>query len=409
MDGRQSTTWDVAVVGGAGHVGAPLAILLASRGLKTLVYDIDTRATAQLAAGTMPFFEEGGETLLRRVLSEGALGFSSDPASIAGTPIVILTIGTLIDEFSNPRVSDVTDCVDALMPHLRADQLLVLRSTVAPGVTDYLHRYLRERGHDMRVAFCPERVVQGHSIRELQALPQIISGTTPDAEEAAATLFSRIAPKIIRMTPGEAEYAKLFTNAWRYVQFAVTNQFYMMATSAGLDYARILSGMKEDYPRMRDMPGAGFAAGPCLYKDTLQLAASNQQQFGLAYAAIQINEGMPAFLVQQLASAVSLRESTVGLVGMAFKADSDDVRSSLSYKLKKLLRLSAREVLTTDPFVTSDDELLPLDEVVRRSDVMVLCAPHAQYREETFGGKPVLDMWNVLQRATPLGRAPEGR
>jgi UDP-N-acetyl-D-mannosaminuronic acid dehydrogenase len=386
----------VCVVGGAGHVGAPLAIVLASHGFRTLIYDTNPASVEQLASGKMPFLEADTEELLGKVLRGGLLSFTSRAADIARVSYVVVTIGTPIDEFHNPELRVIRECIDDLLPHLSEGQTLILRSTVFPGVTDYVHQYLERNGKNVLVAFCPERVVQGQAIRELQDLPQIISGTTPEAEESAGRLFSAIAPKIVRMVPKEAEFAKLFCNAYRYIQFAATNQFYMLVEAAGLDYHRLLSALKEDYPRMRDLPGPGFAAGPCLYKDTLQLAAFTNNQFTLGYAALQINEELPAFLVRQLAARHSLAESTVGLLGMAFKADSDDIRASLSYKLKKLLQHQARRVLTTDPLVQEDTDLLPLDQVVNESDVLVLCVPHAVYRNLDVRGKPVLDVWNVI-------------
>jgi UDP-N-acetyl-D-mannosaminuronic acid dehydrogenase len=390
---------DVCIVGGAGHVGAPLGLVFARHGLRTLIHDIDRRALELLASGRMPFLEEGGEAQLRELLPTGRLRFSSSVAEIAHVPHVILTIGTPVDEFQSPMVRVIVDCIDELLPHLTDGQTLILRSTVFPGVTEHLHRHLERRGRKLHVAFCPERVVQGHSLRELQALPQLVSGTTAEAEDIAARLFARIAPRIVRMSPKEAEFAKLFCNAYRYIQFAATNQFFMMAESAGLDFHRLLAGLKEDYPRMRDLPTPGLSAGPCLYKDTLQLAAFANHQFGLGHAAIQVNEGLPQFIVQQLAQRYPIDEMTVGLLGMAFKADSDDTRSSLSYRLKKLLRLAAREVLTTDPLVTTDRTLLPLEEVIARSDVLILCVPHTAYRGLDLGKKPVIDIWNVFPRA----------
>jgi len=394
--------FDVCVIGGAGHVGAPLALVLANKGLRTLIFDINEKTIATLKSGEMPFLEEGGEQLLREVLAKGTLGFSSKISSIAKVPILIMTIGTPIDEFHNPMVRVVKDCIDDMAPYLSDGQTIVLRSTVFPGVSDYVHRYLGELGKKVHVAVCPERVVQGHSLRELQTLPQLVAGTTPEAEEIAAQLFGRIAPKIVRMVPKEAEFAKLFSNAYRYIQFAATNQFYMMVEAAGLDYHRLLAGMKDDYPRMRDLPGPGLAAGPCLFKDTLQLAASANSQFGLGYAAIQVNEGLPAFIVSQLAQSHPISKMTVGLLGMAFKSDSDDIRASLSYKLKKLLRYEARAVLTTDPFVRGDADLLPLDEVIERSDLLILCVPHTAYRSLTIS-KPVYDVWNVYKKTPGTG------
>jgi UDP-N-acetyl-D-mannosaminuronic acid dehydrogenase len=393
----REANYEVVVVGGAGHVGAPLSIVLAKKGFRTLIYDISRNALDTLARGKLPFLEEGGEPLLKEVLATRQLGFSNNIADIRSVPYVILTIGTPVDEFHNPVLSVLTECLDALLPHLSDDQTIVLRSTVFPGATDFLHTYLESRGRKPLIAFCPERVVQGKAIREIQSLVQMISGTTPAAEESAARLFSRVAHKVVRLKPMEAEFAKLFCNAYRYMQFAVANQFYMLANAAGLSYARIRKGLMEDYPRMRDLPGAGFAAGPCLYKDTLQLVAFSENQMGLGLSAIQINEGMPAYIVSRLKEKYPLREMTVGLLGMAFKAESDDARSSLSYKLKKLLGLHAKRVLTTDPFVTTDPALLPLEEVIRQSDILILCTPHAIYADTDLRGKPVYDIWSFFR------------
>ncbi|HVH44651.1 MAG TPA: nucleotide sugar dehydrogenase [Labilithrix sp.] len=387
---------DVCVVGGAGHVGAPLAIVFASKGLSTLIYDINTSAMETLAAGKMPFLEEGAEPLLEKVLPTKKLSFSNDVTGVAKARYVVVTIGTPIDEFQNPMLRLVEECMETLLPHLSDDQTIILRSTIFPGVTEWVHRYLRTHGKRTGVAFCPERVVQGYSVRELQTLPQIVSGTTPEAENAAAQLFETIAPKIVRMIPKEAEFAKLISNAYRYITFATSNQFYMMVTSAGLDYHRLLGALKDEYPRMADLPRPGFAAGPCLYKDTLQLAAAYSDTFGLGYAAMQVNEGLPSFVVDQLVARYPLSEMTVGILGMAFKAESDDVRSALSYKLKKLLKYQAKAVVTTDPFVTTDKDLVPLETVIEKSDVLLVGVPHRAYKGLDLRGKPVIDVWNFV-------------
>lgn len=396
---KQKFKFDVCVVGGAGHVGAPLSIVLAKKGYRTLIYDISKRALQVLAKGELPFLEDGGEPMLKEVLHEGTLAFSDKVSDIRHAAHIVITIGTPVDEFHNPVIRALTDCMDALLPYISDDQVLILRSTVFPGATDFLDSYLKERGKRPLIAFCPERVVQGKAIKEIQSLVQMVSGTTPAAEDAAAKFFSRVAHKIVRMKPMEAEFAKLFCNAYRYVQFAVANHFYMLADQAGLSYAAIRKGLMEDYPRMRDLPGAGFAAGPCLYKDTLQLVAASNNQFNLAVAAVQANEGMPAYIIARLKEKYPLKKMTVGLLGMAFKTDSDDARSSLSYKLKKQLGFNAKAVLTTDPLVTDDMELLPLKEVLRRSDLLILCTPHSAYANLDLKGKPIYDLWNFFHKA----------
>lgn len=388
--------FDICVVGGAGHVGAPLATVFAARGFRTLIYDINEAAVKALMAGRFPFAEAGGDAALAQALSSGTLAASSSLDAVAKARVVVVTIGTPVDEFQNPVWDAVTKCISGLLPALGATELLMLRSTVAPGTTDALQRFLASRGMALPVAFCPERVVQGQAIEEIQRMPQIVSGTSPAAEDRAAALFERVASSVVRMRPIEAEFAKLFCNTYRYIQFAASNQFFMMAQAAGCDYRRIVTGMRQDYARMQGFPGAGFTAGPCLLKDTLQLAAGANCQFELGHAAIHVNEGLPAFVVDDIRRRYPVNDMVVGILGMAFKAGSDDIRSSLSYKLKKLLVLHAREVLTTDPHVTADRGLRPLDEVVRLSDLLVVATPHAEYRNVDFRGKPVVDIWNFL-------------
>jgi UDP-N-acetyl-D-mannosaminuronic acid dehydrogenase len=390
-------TADLTIVGGAGHVGIPLVLSFAAKGLRVNVNDLNLDNLAALKRGRLPFIEYGAEELLTGALRDKRLTFTSTPGEISGSGPVIVTIGTPVDEFLNPERQVIQDCIDALLPHLRDGQLLVLRSTLYPGTTEWVNAYLTRKGRSLKVAFCPERIVQGHGVDELARMPQIVSGTTPEAAEEAAKLFRIIAPEIVVLDPIEAEFAKLFGNAYRYIEFAVTNQFYLIAKSAGLDYQRILQAMKHNYPRARNIPSPGYAAGPCLMKDTMQLTAFARNEFSLGNAAMLVNEGLPLHIVDDLRRRYDLGRMTVGLLGMAFKSEIDDIRASLSYKFKKVLNGYAREVLTTDPFVTADPDLLPFDEVVARSDILILCTPHGVYRTADLMGKPVIDVWGMLQ------------
>ncbi|HZL61073.1 MAG TPA: nucleotide sugar dehydrogenase [Pseudolabrys sp.] len=390
---------DITVVGGAGHVGIPLVLALAEAGLRVNVNDLNQATLDTLKSGKLPFIEYGAESVLIKALAGNRLVFTNSSDKISRGGPVIVTIGTPIDEFLNPVRRVVQDCIDALLPQLADGQLLVLRSTVFPGTTDWLASYLEAKKRKLKVAFCPERVVQGYGLKELREMPQLVSGTTPEAERDAVALFERITPEVVVMTPIEAEFAKLFANAYRYIEFAVTNEFYLITKSAGVDYQRVLAGMKHNYPRLKNIPRPGFAAGPCLMKDTMQLSAYARNRFGLGHAALLINEGLVLHVIDDLKNRFDLSKTTVGLLGMAFKAESDDVRASLSYKFKKMLGGQVRAVLTTDPFVTTDPELLPLTEVIERSDLLILCAPHTAYRTADFKGKPVVDIWGELQGA----------
>jgi UDP-N-acetyl-D-mannosaminuronic acid dehydrogenase len=395
-------TADLTIVGGGGHVGIPLVLAFAAAGYRVNVHDINCQVLETLKAGRLPFIEYGGQELLAAALEQDRLLFTSAPADISpGVPLII-TIGTPIDEFLNPVRGVVQHCLDALLPHLVDGQLLVLRSTVFPGTTEWVDGYLKRKGRDLKVAFCPERMIQGHGIKELKETPQIVSGTTPEAEAEAANLFSGVSAELVVVQPREAEFAKLFNNAYRYIEFAAANQFYLIAKSAGLDYRRVLDAMKRNYPRARSIPTPGLAAGPCLFKDTMQLAAFAQNQFSLGNAAMLVNEGLVLHIVDDLRRRYDLSAMTVGLLGMAFKAEIDDTRASLSYKFKKALASHAQAVLTTDPFVTVDPDLRPLDEVIAKSDLLILCAPHSSYRELDFAGKPVVDVWGFLSKANVI-------
>ena len=392
-----SQTADLTVVGGAGHVGIPLVLSFAAKGLKVNVNDLNLDSLACLKAGRLPFIEYGAEQLLANALRDERLVFTSKPSEISSSGPVIVTIGTPVDEFLNPERHVIQQCIDMLLPYLRDEQLLILRSTLYPGTTDWISTYLQRMNRSFKVAFCPERIVQGYGMDELAGMPQIVSGNSPEAEEEAARLFRGIAPEIVMLDPIEAEFAKLFNNAYRYIEFAVTNQFYLIAKSAGLDYQRILRAMKYKYPRARNIPTPGYAAGPCLMKDTMQLTAFARNEFSLGNAAMLVNEGLPLHIIADLRRRYDLGKMTVGLLGMAFKSEIDDIRASLSYKFKKMLNGHAREVLTTDPFVTVDPDLLPFDEVVERSDLLILCTPHNSYRDADLKGKPVVDVWGMLE------------
>jgi UDP-N-acetyl-D-mannosaminuronic acid dehydrogenase len=388
---------DLTVVGGAGHVGIPLVLCFADSGLRVLINDLNEVALRSLREGVLPFIEHDAQPVLDRVLKNGALRYGTRPSDIGRNGPVIVTIGTPVDEFLNPVLGQVKRCLDGILPHMADGQLMILRSTVYPGTTEWTARYLERLGRRLLLAYCPERVVQGYGIPELKSLPQIVSGTTPEAEEQAASLFQRIAPDIVRCKPLEAEFAKLFTNVHRYIEFATTNQFYMIAESAGVDYGAILNAMKRNYPRASRIPGPGFSAGPCLFKDTMQLAAFSRNHFALGHAAMLVNEGLVLHVIDQLRKTYDLANTTVGLLGMAFKPEIDDIRSSLSYKLKHGLLHHAKRVITTDPLVKNDADLQPLDELVAESDVMVLCTPHRIYKNLDTRGKPVFDVWNFIE------------
>ncbi|HEU4866788.1 MAG TPA: nucleotide sugar dehydrogenase [Actinomycetota bacterium] len=386
---------EIVIIGGCGHVGLPLGIAFASRGRKVCVYDLNDEAVATVNSGTMPFAENGASDVLAEVVGAGLLVASSDPSVISDAQNVIVVIGTPVDEHLNPSPQAVPLAIEAVLDHLVDGQLLVLRSTLYPGVTAMVEKVIARAGRTIDVAFCPERIAEGYAMTELFQLPQIVSGRTDAAAGRAEELFRVLTDKIVRTTPEEAELAKLFTNAWRYIKFATANQFYIIANDFGLDFETIRKALAFEYPRAQDMPSAGFAAGPCLFKDTMQLAAFNNNNFLLGHAGMMVNEGLPLYLVARIEQRFDLSKMTVGILGMAFKAESDDTRSSLSYKLKRILEFRAEKVLCSDPYVTTDPKLVPDEQVLAESDLIVVGAPHRCYAA-LDPQVPVVDIWNVF-------------
>lgn len=391
---------DIVIIGGCGHVGLPLGLALARAGKRVVAVDIDAKRVEETNSGRMPFQDRGADELLPRVLEAGTFLGATESAAVSKADTVITVIGTPVDEHLNPRFEVMRDFVEMYRTCLRPGQLLVMRSTLYPGTTSRMEQLLHSKHLGLDVAFCPERVAEGFALEEITSLPQIVAGCTPRAQERAEALFRLLTPDIIPMTPLAAELTKLFNNAWRYIQFAVANQFYMIANDYGIDFHQIHQAMTDRYPRAQNFPRAGFAAGPCLFKDTMQLSAFHNNNFFLGHAAMLVNEGMPGYLVQCAARRFPLSRLTVGILGMTFKPDSDDPRDSLSFKLRKILQTQCREVLCTDPYL-DDLGLTPLEETIERADLLFVGVPHTPYRTLDFGDTPVIDIWDMIgQRAS---------
>ena len=384
----------ICIIGGCGHVGIPLGLALASRKFDVTLVDVNPKAVAAINKGTLPFKEEGAEEVLAKHVGRN-LRATADTSVVAKQDVVVFVTGTPVDEHLNPKIHDVLKVVSTYLPLLSAKQLVVLRSTIFPGVTRIVENLLVEKFGTARLAFCPERIVQGKGIEEIYNLPQLVSGVNKASEDAAAKIFAKIAPKIIRLSCEEAELAKLMTNAWRYLEFAIANQFYMMVEKQGLDFYRIFNAMQCDYPRAKHFARAGLAAGPCLFKDTMQLSAFHNNEFFLGHSAMLVNEGLPNFLVSQLETKMgSLKGKKIGVLGLAFKPDNDDTRESLSFKVIKCLETKMATVLKSDEYV---DGTMPLAQFMKSCDGIILGVPHAAYRK-LKPKVPYVDCWNVWPR-----------
>ena len=387
---------DVVIIGGLGHVGLPLGIAFAEKGLKVCLYDTDTKNAELVKNGIMPFIEYGADPILKKMIKKkDALTVSSDIRSVSQARYIIVAIGTPVDEYLNPNVRVFLEFFKELKKYLKKNQTIIIRSTVYPQTCQQVMNILGGSKKGVQLAYCPERIAQGYAIQELGELPQLVAGITPTAQSNAAKLFANIAPKIIKVKMEEAELVKLFTNAWRYIQFSITNQFYMIANDFNMDFNRIRQVMSDGYGRAYNIPSAGFAAGPCLLKDTMQLAAFNNNNFFLGHAAMMVNEGLPNYIVERLRNKHNITKKKIGILGMAFKADIDDTRDSLSFKLGKILRFHGAKVFYSDEYA-KDPTMVTKEELVKECDIVIIGAPHSAYKKLKFPKRvELIDLWGI--------------
>jgi UDP-N-acetyl-D-mannosaminuronic acid dehydrogenase len=386
---------NICIIGGCGHVGIPLGLALAKAGFTVTLIDINPDAVNTINAGKLPFVEEGAEEILKAHIGKN-ISATGDIQKVREQDAVIFVTGTPVDEHHNPEVKEVLKVINVYLPLMNKEQLVILRSTIFPGTTELICHLFIEKFGEARVAFCPERILQGKGIEEIHKLPQIVAAEDDKTFEAASGIFSKISPKIIRLKSREAELVKLITNTWRYLEFAAANSFYMMVENDGIDFYRVYNAVKNDYPRAANFPKAGLAAGPCLFKDTMQLSAFYQNNFFLGQSAMLVNEGLPNFLVNQLEKKMgSLTKKNIALLGMTFKANNDDIRESLSFKIKKLLEFKMARVLTHDPYIPSSSSL---DDVLKQAEGIILGTPHKEYNNIT-PKVPFIDCWDFWTRS----------
>lgn len=391
----------IAILGGCGHVGLPFGIVLAALDdVEVCLIDIDEEKIRTVNSGQMPFLEENMEPILQRVIGK-SLKATSSIDELSDADIVVEVIGTPVDSHLNPLLKELYSHTDNTIKHMKDGALLILRSTLYPGVSKLIYERLNSLGRNIHLAVCPERIAEGMALEELRGLPQIVSAFEEEAADMATRLFARIAPSIIRVSPIEAELGKLFLNSWRYLNFAASNQFFILCQKYNIDFYRIYDAFSRDYPRMMPYPKAGFTAGPCLLKDTLQLCAFSKNLFFMGHAAMVVNESIPNFIVEQLEKH-DLPNLRVAILGMAFKGNSDDTRDSLAFKLKNLLQVYAKQVICTDPYV-KDESFVSLNEAISMADVIVLAAPHSVYKDISLPpNKLVVDVWGFWPMKNPV-------
>ena len=394
---RKETKLKISIVGGGGRVGLPLGIVLAGAGHSVSIIDLDENRVNSINSRIMPFFEAGAAELLSK-LTIDELDASIENSKIENTDVCILIVGTPVLEDGTPSANSLIQLVKDLAPHFINVKMLMLRSTVYPGITHQLKKLLNDTGLDIAVSFCPERIAEGNAIKELKMLPQIVGAEDKMSIELSSKIFSTIGSKVIITSIEEAELIKLFANSYRYLQFGIANEFFEICKSNGINWENVWNGLTSDYPRAANLPKPGFAAGPCLVKDTHQLNYYYKNNFELGKSALQVNENLPDFLVSQLAADFDLKNLTIGILGMTFKGNVDDFRDSLSFNLLEILRKVAKNVICSDALLQKE-YFVSENQLLEDSDVIIIATPHNQYRA-IITEKPIIDIWRITQNVS---------
>ena len=384
---------DIVIVGGAGHIGLPLGMLFANKGKKVILYDKDKSNVKKINNLQMPFMEEGGYKLLKK--NKNRIFATTDKKSLKDAKIIIVCIGTPVKN-SKPDLAFFFKMFREVKKYLSPNKLLVIRSSIYPGTCYKIQKFLGRKYKN--ISYCPERVVQGKSISELPKLPQIVSGVSKNSVNQSKKLFKLICKKIIVTSILEAELIKLFSNAWRYINFSISNQFYTICERFGINFKDLRQNMIDGYDRNKSMPKAGFAAGPCLYKDTAQLNAFLQNSFTLGIAATKINQGFPKFIYSKMKNKFKkkLKGKKIGILGAAFKSDIDDIRDSLSIDLYNFLKRKGLNVSISDEYVKMN-EIIDKNQLIKKSDIIILGVPHSSYKKIKIPkNKYLIDSWGFF-------------
>jgi UDP-N-acetyl-D-mannosaminuronic acid dehydrogenase len=381
MNDMQNTA-DVAVVG-LGRVGLPLALSFADRGLRTIGIDNDPTRLGAVREGTMPFAETGAQALLERVHAAERLECSDRVADAARARHIVITLGT--PSFSHIEIDmrDIRSALDDLLGVLEPGHALTLRSTVAPGTTEFVAGYLAKHrgfliGEEVFVAHAPERIAAGRFLEEIDTLPCIVGGVGARSGEVVAELFGVFGAPIVQTTPVQAELSKIWANILRYTNFALPNLLMMDCERYAANVFEVIELINRDYPR-GGIAQPGLTAGTCLRKD-FAFSEERSNAPGMLLAVSRVNESVPLFLVEGVKRRVgSLSDRRVAVLGLAFKADTDDERDSLAHKLIRLLERELADVVTHDPHVPTPTA--SFDEAVKEADVVVVATDHSEFRD----------------------------
>tara|TARA_Y100000590_G_scaffold470196_1_gene662687 strand:+ start:1690 stop:2874 length:1185 start_codon:yes stop_codon:yes gene_type:complete len=381
----------ISIVGGAGHVGFPLGLAFGSKKYKINLVDVDQKNLNKIKLGIPPFYEIGAKKLLHKCLKKKILSFSNDLKTVKTSKFIIICIGTPVNKKLKPEVKNFVALFYKLLKIINKNQILIIRSSVYPGMIRKISKILKTKNNN--IVYCPERIVQSKALIELPNLPQVVAGVNKNSVHIVSKLFKKICKKILLSTIQEAELIKLFSNANRYINFAIANQLFIMCEKYNVDFDRIRKLMKFGYERNLNLPKSGFTAGPCLLKDTMQLSSFYKGRFELGFASMKINQSMVDLVIEKVENIKNSKKKIIGILGVTFKAETDDIRDSLSIDLIKKLKKRKFKVIYSDVYYR-DKNYYKTNSLIKKSDIIIIGAPHKKYMNLKFSkNKHVIDIW----------------
>ncbi len=382
----------ISIIGGAGHVGLPLGLAFASKNFNVNLIDLNTENLNLIKTGKMPFYEMGAKKILKSCLIKKKLSFSKNIKTIKSSKFIIICIGTPINQSLKPQTKKFFNFFKKLSKFVNKKQIIIIRSSVYPGIVDKIFKQYKKINQN--ISYCPERIVQSKALIELKKLPQIVSAKNTKSLVESKKLFSIISKKILIAEVREAEMCKLFSNANRYINFSIANQFYSICKKHNMNYSKVREIMMHGYERNFNLLKAGFTAGPCLLKDTMQLNSFFKNNFKIGHSAMQVNEGMIDIVIDEIKKIKNYKQKKYGILGITFKAETDDTRDSLSLKLFNKLKKMKLRVNFSDEYF-KDKLSFNKYELVKKSNVLIIGAPHKAYtRLKIPKTKILIDIWD---------------
>jgi len=370
----------ISIIGGAGHIGLPLSVLLFNLGYKVNLVDTNNHNLDLIKKGKAPFYEKDIEKYLKKTIGSKRFLTTNLLGSIKDSKFIFICIGTPISNKLKPDLKNFFNLLSLIKKIVNKKSHIIIRSSIAPGTFSKIFKIFNSKFFFKNISYCPERVLQGKSMVELSKIPQIISSYNYNSLRTVKKLFNRLCKDIVVCKPEEAEMAKILSNAYRYLNFSIANQFFQICDQNHLNFEKIRRLMRFNYSRTNGLAAPGLVGGPCLMKDTMQLNYLTKDKNNLLKNAYLVNEGLPKYIVNKINKIKSLRSKKVLVLGKTFKANNDDLRGSLAIKLIELLKKNKIKHFVYEPNLQKIEKS-KLNKLIKSCNIFVLATAHDEFKK----------------------------